>query len=165
MNNFNFYSPTYFVFGKERENEVGKYITRFGGHKVLIHYGGGSVVKSGLLDRVKNALTIEGIAYVELGGVMPNPRDGLVYQGIEICKKEEGMYKRGAAADALRPKFSVLNPELTNTLPVYQTACGATDIMAHILERYFTNTKDVDITDALCEAVLSTIVKSVPKLI
>lgn len=233
MNNFNFYSPTYFVFGKERENEVGKYITRFGGHKVLIHYGGGSVVKSGLLDRVKNALTIEGIAYVELGGVMPNPRDGLVYQGIEICKKEEvdfilavgggsvidsakaiaagsvyegdfwdffegkaivekalpvgtvltiaaagsegslnsvitkeeGMYKRGAAADALRPKFSVLNPELTNTLPVYQTACGATDIMAHVLERYFTNTKDVDITDALCEAVLSTIVKSVPKVI
>ena len=89
MNNFNFYSPTYFVFGKERENEAGKYVKRFGGTRVLIHYGGGSVIKSGLLDRVKSSLAAENIFYTELGGVLPNPRSGLVYKGIEICKKEK----------------------------------------------------------------------------
>ena len=88
MNNFNFYSPTFFVFGKERENEAGKYVKRFGGSKVLIHYGSGSVVKSGLLDRVKKSLTESGIAFTELGGVVPNPRSGLVYQGVDICKNE-----------------------------------------------------------------------------
>ena len=88
MNNFTFYSPTYFVFGKEEENNTGKYVKRFGGSKVLIHYGGGSVVRSGLLDRIKASLTAEGIEFVELGGVKPNPRSGLVYEGIELCKKE-----------------------------------------------------------------------------
>jgi len=87
MNNFNFYSPTYFVFGKERENEAGKYVKRFGGSRVLIHYGGGSVIKSGLLDKVKASLASENIYFTELGGVMPNPRSGLVYKGIDICKK------------------------------------------------------------------------------
>ena len=232
MNNFTFYSPTYFVFGKNTENEAGHYVKRFGGSKVLIHYGGGSVVRSGLLDRVKASLEKENITYIELGGVQPNPRSGLVYQGIDLCRKEgvdfilavgggssidsakaiaagavyegdfwdfyegkritealkvgtvltiaaagsegsgdsvitkeEGMLKRGAGGEALRPVFSILNPELTQTLPAYQTAAGATDIMAHVFERYFTNTKEVEITDRLCEAVLSTIVKEVPRVI
>ena len=232
MNNFTFYSPTYFVFGKEEEQKAGKYVKRFGGTRVLIHYGGGSVVRSGLLERIKESLKEEEISFVELGGVKPNPRSGLVYEGIELCKKEkidfilavgggstidsskaiaagvlyegdfwdfyqgkevtkalpvgtvltiaaagsegspdsvitkeEGMYKRGASGEALRPAFSILNPELTMTLPAYQTAAGATDIMAHVFERYFTNTKEVEITDRLCEAVLLTMVKEVPKVI
>ncbi|ADQ80921.1 iron-containing alcohol dehydrogenase [Paludibacter propionicigenes WB4] len=230
MNNFNFYSPTHFVFGKNRESETGKYVKRFGGSKVLIHFGGGSVIKSGLLDRVKESLTKENISFTELGGVVPNPRSGLVYEGVEICKREkidfilavgggsaidsakaiaigalydgdfwdfytgkrvenalpvatiltisaagsegstgsvitheDGMLKRAANSDALRPVFSVLNPELTCSLPPFQTACGATDMMAHVLERYFTNTKDVEITDRLCEAVLLTVIKETPK--
>lgn len=89
MNNFTFYSPTYFVFGKDEENNTGHYVRRFGGTKVLIHYGGGSVIRSGLLDRVRLSLKNEGIEYVELGGVKPNPRSGLVYEGIELCKKEQ----------------------------------------------------------------------------
>lgn len=230
MNNFNFYSPTFFLFGKRSETETGKYVKRFGGTKVLIHYGGGSVIKSGLLDRVKASLAAENIAFVELGGVMPNPRSGLVYKGIEICKSEKidlvlaigggstidsakaialgalyegdfwefykgklvekalpvatiltisaagsegsngsvithenGMLKRACGGDVMRPVFSILNPELTCTLPNYQTACGATDMMAHVLERYFTNTTDVEITDRLCEAILLTIIKEAPK--
>ena len=230
MNNFNFYSPTFFVFGKERENEAGKYVKRFGGQRVLIHFGGGSVIKSGLLDRVKASLALENIYFTELGGAQPNPRSGLVYQGVEICKRENidfilavgggsvidsakaialgalyegdfwdfytgkpvakalpvatiltisaagsegstgsvithenGMLKRAANSDALRPVFSILNPELTCTLPNYQTACGATDMMAHVMERYFSNTKEVEITDRLCEAILLTIIKEAPK--
>ena len=88
MENFNFYSPTFFAFGKDRESDCGELVKRFGGKKVLIHYGGGSVVRSGLLDRVKASLDKASIEYVELGGVMPNPRSGLVYEGIELCKKE-----------------------------------------------------------------------------
>lgn len=230
MNNFTFYSPTYFVFGKEQENRTGQYVKKFGGTKVLIHYGGGSAIESGLLDRVKSSLDNEGISYIELGGVMPNPRSGLVYEGIHVCHeenvdfilavgggsvidsakaiaagacyegdfwdffqgkpvkealpvgtvltiaasgsegssnmvitREEGMYKRGAGSDALRPVFSVLNPALAQTLPAYQTACGITDIMAHVLERYFTNTKNVEVTDYLCEAVLKTLIGEAPK--
>ena len=230
MNNFNFYSPTFFVFGKEREMDAGKYVNRFGGTRVLIHYGSGSVVKSGLLDRVKKSLSEYNIEFSELGGVVPNPRSGLVYRGIEICKNlkvdfilavgggsvidsakaialgavyegdfwdfytgkkpekalpvatvltltaagsegstgsvithENGMLKRAANSDLLRPVFSILNPELTCSLPAYQTACGATDMMAHVMERYFTNTKDVEITDRLCEAVLLTVINETPK--
>jgi len=85
MNNFTFYSPTFFAFGKDRESETGKYVKQFGGTKVLIHYGGGSVIKSGLMDRVKASLDAEGITYLELGGVKPNPRSGLVYEGIDLC--------------------------------------------------------------------------------
>lgn len=232
MNNFTFYSPTYFVFGKDKENETGHYVKRFGGSKVLIHYGGGSVIRSGLLDKVKTSLQKENIAYIELGGVKPNPRSGLVYEGIELCRKEqvdfvlavgggstidsakaiaagavydgdfwdfyqgklitealpvgtiltiaaagsegspdsvitkeEGMFKRGATGEAIRPAFSILNPALTQTLPEYQSACGIADIMAHVFERYFTNTKDVEVTDRLCEAVLLTMVKEAPKVI
>lgn len=232
MENFTFYAPTYFVFGKETENEAGAYVKRFGGTKVLLHYGGGSVVRSGLLDRVKKSLDKEGIAYVELGGVMPNPRSGLVYKGIDICKKdgidfilavgggstidsakgiaagavydgdfwdyyqgkvvtealpigtiltiaaagsegsansvitkEEGMYKRSTTGEALRPKFSILNPELTQTLPPYQTACGITDIMAHLFERYMTNSEEVEVTDRLIEGLLLTMIKEGPRAI
>ena len=88
MNNFQFYSPTEFIFGKETENECGKYVKKHGGTKVLIHYGSGSVVRSGLLDRVKKSLDSENIPYVELGGVQPNPRDTKIYEGIEISRKE-----------------------------------------------------------------------------
>ncbi|MBR5938460.1 MAG: iron-containing alcohol dehydrogenase [Clostridiales bacterium] len=232
MENFDFYSPTCFVFGKETENRAGELIKRFGGSKVLIHYGGGSVVRSGLLDRVKSSLSAEGISFVELGGVKPNPRSGLVYEGIDLCRKEgvdfllavgggstidsskaiaagvvydgdfwdfyqgkriekalpvgtvltiaaagsegsgdsvitkeEGMFKRGASGDAIRPKFSILNPELTQTLPPYQTACGITDIMAHLYERYLTNSKDVEVTDRLIEALLLTMINEGPKVI
>ena len=232
MNGFNFFSPTEFGFGKGRENECGEFVKKYGGSKVLIHYGGQSAVKSGLLDRVKASLDKSGIYWCELGGVKPNPRDTLVYQGIELCRsekvdlilavgggsvidsakaiamgvpyegdfwdfysgkrpekalpvatvltiaaagsegsgdsvitKEDGMLKRGAGGDCLRPRFSIMDPELTQTLPAYQTACGATDIMAHVFERYFTNTPEVEITDRLCEAVLLTMVKETPRVI
>lgn len=232
MDNFNFYSPTYFVFGKERENETGKYVKRFGGTKVLIHYGGQSARKSGLLDRVKKSLDEANITYIELGGVLPNPRSGLVYEGIDVCKKEkvdfvlavgggsvidsakaiavgalydgdfwdfylgkkrvtdalpvatiltiaaagsegsnsavitheDGMLKRSAGGEKMRPVFSILNPELTCTLPLDQTAYGITDMMAHVMERYFTNTKDVEVTDRLCEAVLLSVIAETPKV-
>lgn len=233
MDNFSFYSPTEFVFGRDTENECGKYVKKHGGTKVLIHYGGGSAVKSGLIGRVEKSLESENIAYIELGGVKPNPRDTLVYEGIELCRKngvdfilavgggscidsskaiaagvcydgdfwdfycgkasinkalpvgtvltiaaagsegsgdsvitkEEGGVKRGTGSDFLRPAFSVLDPVLTFTLPAFQTACGATDIMAHVFERYFTNTKEVEITDRLCEAVLLTMLKETPRVI
>ena len=232
MDNFTFYSPTYFVFGKDQERDTGKYVKRFGGSKVLIHYGGGSVVRSGLLERVKKSLDAEGIAYIELGGVKPNPRSGLVYQGIDLCRKEgvdfvlavgggsaidsakaiaagavyegdfwdyymgkpidqalpigtvltiaaagsegspdsvitkeEGMFKRGATGEGLRPRFSILNPALTQTLPPFQTAAGVTDIMAHLFERYFTNTRDVEVTDRVIEGLLMTMIHEAPKVI
>ncbi len=232
MDNFNFYSPTEFVFGKGRENECGDYVKKHGGSKVLIHYGGGSVVRSGLLDRVKKSLDNARIPFVELGGVMPNPRSGLVYEGIDLCKKEKvdfslavgggsvidsskaiaagmlydgdfwdfysgkpiekalpvgtiltiaaagsegspdsvitkekGMFKRGASGDAIRPKFSILNPELTQTLPPYQTAAGITDIMAHLHERYLTNTNEVEVTDRMIEGLLLTMIHEGPRVI
>jgi len=232
MNNFHFYSPTYFEFGRDTENECGKLVKRFGGSKVLIHFGGGSVVRSGLLDRVKKSLEAENIAWVELGGAKPNPRSGLVYEGIDLCRKENvdfvlavgggstidsakaiaagvvyegdfwefyqgkyiekalpigtvltisaagsegspdsvitnenGMFKRGATGDAIRPVFTVLNPALLSTLPAYQTACGITDIMAHLYERYLTNTNDVEVTDRMIEALMLTMINEGPKVI
>lgn len=232
MQNFDFYSPTYFAFGKDTENRAGELVKRFGGSKVLIHYGGGSVVRSGLLDRVKASLEKEGLAFVELGGVQPNPRSGLVYEGIDLCKKEtvdfilavgggstidsskaiaagtvydgdfwdfyqgkrieealpvgtiltiaaagsegspdsvitkeDGMFKRGASGDAIRPKFSILNPALTQTLPPFQTAAGITDIMAHLYERYLTNSEEVEVTDRLLEALLLTMIHEGPRVI
>ena len=232
MENFTFYSPTFFAFGKDTENQVGEYVKQFGGSKVLVHYGGSSAKKSGLLDRVEASLKKEGIPYVMLGGVKPNPRSGLVYEGIELCRKEgvdfvlavgggsvidsskaiaagvvydgdfwdfysgkwieealpvgtiltiaaagsegspdsvitkeEGMFKRGASGNAIRPKFSILNPALTETLPPHQTAAGATDIMAHLYERYLTNTKDVEVTDRLIEGLLLTMRHEAPRVI
>ena len=232
MENFTFYAPTYFVFGKQTENETGKYVKKFGGNNVLLHYGKSSVIKSGLLDRIKESLKKENIKFIELGGVVPNPRSDLVYEGIDICRKNNidfilaigggsvidsakaiaagavyegdfwdfysgkvvekalpvgtvltisaagsegspdsvitninGMNKRGASGEALRPKFSILNPELTQTLPEFQTACGLTDILAHLYERYLTNTKDVEVTDNLIEALMITIKNEAPKVI
>lgn len=232
MNAFTFYAPTYFAFGAGKAKEVGHYIKRFGGKKVLFHYGKGSIQKSGLYDEIVAALQKMQIPFVTLGGVQPNPRSGLVYEGISICKKEkidfilavgggsvidsakaiaagtlydgdfwdfysgkpveqalpvgtvltiaaagsegspgsvitkeEGMLKRSAGGEALRPVFSILDPTLTMTLPPYQTAAGITDICVHVLERYFSNTKDVEITDRLCEAVLKTMLIEGKKVI
>ncbi len=233
MNDFQFCSPTEFVFGRGKEHEVGRLVKKHGGTKVLLHFGGGSARRSGLLSRIEASLDAAGIGYIELGGVKPNPRDTLVYEGIELCRKEgvdfilavgggssidsskaiamgvpyEGDFwdfysgkailqsalpvgtvltiaaagsegsgdsvvtreadglKRGTGSDLIRPRFSILNPELTCTLPAYQTACGATDIMAHVFERYFTNTQEVEITDRLCEAVLLTMVRETPRVI
>jgi len=232
MQNFSFYSPTFFQFGKDSEAKAGELVKNFGGTKVLIHYGGGSVVRSGLLDRVKKSLEAENISFIELGGVKPNPRSGLVYEGIELCKKEdvdfilavgggstidsskaiaagvlydgdfwdfysgkpiekalpvgtvltiaaagsegspdsvitkeEGMFKRGASGNAIRPKFSILNPALTQTLPAYQTAAGITDIMAHLYERYLTNSTEVEVTDRVIEALLLTMKYEGPRVI
>ena len=232
MENFSFYSPTYFEFGKDAEDKAGALVKRFGGSKAMIVYGGGSVVRSGLLDRVKRSLDVEGISYVELGGVKPNPRSGLVYEGIDICRKEdvdfllavgggstidtskaiaagvvydgdfwdfycgkpiekalpvgtiltiaaagsegsgdsvitreEDMMKRGASGNAIRPKFSILDPALTQTLPPFQTAAGITDIMAHLYERYLTNSTDVEVTDRLIEALLLTMKHEGPRVI
>ena len=225
MDNFTFYAPTYFVFGKDTEQTTGKYVARFGSSKVLIHYGGGSVVRSGLLDRVKKSLDEANISHIDLGGVQPNPRSGLVYEGIELCRKEnidfilavgggstidsakaiaagavyhgdfwdyyegktvdealpvatiltisaagsegsadsvitkeDGMFKRATTGEALRPKFTILNPALAQSLPPFQTACGITDILAHLYERYLTNTKEVDVTDRLIEALMLTMI-------
>ena len=233
MDNFTFYAPTYFAFGKESEKQIGSLIRRFGGSKVLMVYGGGSIKRNGVYDAVTAAMNEENIPFVELGGIQPNPRSGPVYQGIEICRKEkidfvlavgggssidtakaiaagavydgdfwdyyskdmtidralpvgtvltiaaagsegspdsvitleDGMVKRGATGEALRPRFSILNPEFTTTLPAYQTACGITDIMIHVCERYFTNTEDVEITDRLCEGILKSMIEEAPKVI
>ena len=232
MDNFTFYSPTRFVFGKDAENQAGSLIRQCGGTRVLIHYGGGSALRSGLIDRVKASLEQEGLPYVLLGGVQPNPRSGLVYEGIRLCREEkidfilavgggssidsskaiaagtvydgdfwdfysgkpiekalpvgtvltiaaagsegspdsvitleDGMYKRGASGDAIRPKFSILNPALTQTLPPFQTAAGITDIMAHLYERYLTNTPEVEVTDRLIEALLLTMIHEGPRVI
>ena len=225
MFGFNYYTPTKVVFGKETEMKVADLIREFGGTKVLIHYGGGSVIRSGLMKRVTDTLDAAGISYVILGGAVPNPHLGLVYEGIELCKKEgidfllavgggsaidsakaigygvtnegdvwdfydrkrdvkaclplgviltlaatgsemsdssvitkeEGLVKRGYSSDHGRPKFAIMNPELTMTLPDYQTACGCTDIMMHTMERYFTNGGNMEITDSMAEGLLRTV--------
>ena len=227
MQDFVFQNSTKLVFGKEAEKMVGKE-TAIYGRKVLLHYGGGSIKKSGLYDRVIESLRENEIKVFELGGVKPNPRVDLVREGISICKEnnielilavgggsvidsakaiaagakydgdvwdfftgkspvtgclpigtvltipaagsetsggtvitnEDGLYKRATGHPTMRPKFSILNPVLTYTLPEYQTACGITDMMAHILERYFTNEKNVELTDRLCEATLKTIINN-----
>ena len=225
MFDFNYYTPTKVVFGKNTELKVADLIREFGGTKVLIHYGGGSVIRSGLMQRVTDTLDAAGIPYVMLGGVVPNPHLGLVYEGIELCKKEgidfllavgggsaidsakaigygvtnegdvwdfydykrevtaclpvgviltlaatgsemsdssvitkeDGLIKRGYSSDYGRPKFAIMNPELTMTLPDYQTACGCTDIMMHTMERYFTNGGNMEITDSMAEGLLRTV--------
>ncbi len=232
MNNFTFYAPTYFAFGRDTENEAGQLVQQFGGTKVLLHYGGGSIKKNGVYDKVVSSLNAANIPFVELAGVAPNPRAALVYEGIELCRREgidfilavgggsaidsakaialgvpyEGDFwdfygtgkpvtkalpvgtvltiaaagsegsdgtvityeekglKWAASGQALVPKFSILNPESTCTLSAYQTACGITDIMVHVCERYFTNTKNVEITDRVCESVLKTMAEKGPLL-
>lgn len=233
MNNFVFYSPTEFVFGKATEMQVGALAGKHGARKVMIVYGGGSVVRSGLLDRVKQSLQEAGIEYCLMSGVQPNPVDTKVYEGIEFCRREQadmllpvgggsvidtakaiaagvlyegdfwdfyigkakvtkalkvavvltipaagsegsgntvitkldGLQKLSLRVpEVLRPVFSIMNPELTYTLPPFQTACGVADMMAHIMERYFTNTQEVEIGDRLCEGTLMAIINEAPKV-
>ena len=224
---FTLYTPTKVVFGHKAEEKVGELVCAFGGSRVLIHYGGGSVVRSGLLDRVKASLEEAGLFYVELGGVVPNPQLAKVYEGIELAKvnrvdfilavgggsvidsskaiayalgepeydvKElyehtrtakasyplgavltiaaagsemsdssvisyEGK-KRGYNSDLCRPRFAVMDPELTLTLPDYQTSAGCSDILMHTMERYFTSGSKMQITDALAEGLLRTVMKN-----
>ncbi|MBO4310522.1 MAG: iron-containing alcohol dehydrogenase [Lachnospiraceae bacterium] len=228
MFDFKYYTPTEVVFGKNTEDKTAELVAKYGGTKVLIHYGGGSVKRSGLLDKVEKLLEAKGIGYTVLGGAVPNPHLGLVYEGIELCKKEnvdfilalgggsaidsakaigygvvnegdvwdfydykrkatgclplgviltiaatgsemsdssvitkeEGLVKRGYSSDYCRPKFAIMNPVLTMTLPDYQTACGCTDIMMHTMERYFTNGGNMEITDELAEGLLRTVKKN-----
>ncbi len=230
MNNFEFFNPCKIVFGKDTELEVSNYIKSFGGKKVLLHYGGGSVKANGLYDRVVGNLKEGGVAFVELGGVQPNPRLELVNEGIDLCKKEgvdfilamgggsvidsskaigmgchydniwdyymnpskaatidktipvgviltmpaagsesskatvitNGLYKRAINNDTIIPKFAIMNPEVTYSMPKNQIVNGAADMMAHLMERYFTNTQNVDLTDRLLEAALTTVIRYTP---
>ena len=227
-NNFNYYTPTQIVFGKGAELQTGALVQAQNCKKVLLHYGSGSARKSGLLDRIEKSLTEEGIAYVQLGGVVPNPRLSLVYKGIELCRKEsvdfilavgggsvidsakaigygvanegdvwelydrkkqasgclpigavltiaaagsemsdssvitkeEGGIKRGYSSDYCRLKFAVMNPELTMSLPPYQTASGCTDILMHTMERYFTAGSHMELTDSIAEGLMRTVMKN-----
>ncbi|MDE6704312.1 MAG: iron-containing alcohol dehydrogenase [Treponemataceae bacterium] len=226
MNDFQFYAPTKIIFGRGTERRVGSLVAEFPCKKVLLHYGSGSVKRTGLLDRVKASLREAGIPFIELGGVVPNPRLSLVREGIALCKKEgidfllavgggsvidsakaigygcandfdvwdifekkrqpaaclpigvvltiaaagsemsnsavitneDGQKKRGSNSDTCRPKFAIMNPELTMTLPPYQTRCGCTDILMHTMERYFTNDGTMEITDSIAEALMRTVV-------
>ncbi len=225
---FKYYAPTRVLFGRDTELRVAEMIQLFGGKKVLIHYGGGSVLRSGLMQRVTDTLEAAGIDYVMLGGAVPNPRLSLVYKGIELCKaegvdfllavgggsaidsakaigygvynggdvwdfydrkrvaagclplgviltlsatgsemsdssvitKEEGLIKRGYSSDYGRAKFAIMNPELTMTLPDYQTACGCADIMMHTMERYFSGSGTMQLTDAIAEGLLRTVMEN-----
>ena len=229
MKDFNFYAPTRVVFGREAEEKLPQLIQQYGGGRVLVHYGGGSAKRSGLLDKVFGMLTEAGIQFVELGGVVPNPLLSKVREGIDLCRKEhvnfilavgggsvidsakaigygvgypgdvwdfwdgkavpqtclpigvmltipaagsemssscvitndEGMLKRGVNSDLCRCKFAIMNPERTYTLPAYQTAAGATDIMMHTMERYFSKYEDATLTDAIAEALLRTVKNAV----
>ena len=225
MKDFNFYAPTRVVFGRESEARLPELIKQYGGTKVLIHYGGGSARRYGLLDKVEQMLHEADIDFVELGGVVPNPLLSKVKEGIGLCCREgvdfilavgggsvidsskaiaygvpyegdvwdfwdgkavpqvslpvgviltipaagsemssstvitqdEGMLKRGFNSDLCRCKFAIMNPERTYTLPPYQTAAGATDIMMHTMERYFSKYEDATLTDAIAEALLRTV--------
>ncbi len=222
MRDFNYYAPTEVVFGKQSEEQVAHLVKKYGGSKVLVHYGGQSAKRSGLLDKICNLLQKEGIDYVMLGGVVPNPRLSLAQQGIELCRNEsvdfilavgggsvidsskciaygvgfegnvwdiylgkatpttmlpvaavltipaagsemsessvitneDGDVKLGYSNNLSRPKFAIMNPERTFTLPPYQTAAGVTDMMMHTMERYFTKDDDMDLTTDLAEAAL-----------
>lgn len=232
MKNFNYYTPTQVAFGRNTESQVAELVKKHGGSKVLIHYGGQSAIRSGLLAKVEQILTEAGIAYVKLGGVNPNPRLSLVRKGIELCKEEnvdfllavgggsvidsckaissgrfyqgdvwtlyehkdhatqylpigciltipaagsemsngsvitndevESWLKKDYCVDEFRCKFAIMNPELTFTLPAWQTACGITDMMMHTMERYFSKDDDMETTDAIAEAILRTCMKEGP---
>lgn len=234
MDNFTLWAPTKYVFGRDTEKATGQLLKDFGAKNVLIVYGGGSVIRSGLLDRVRQSIDEAGINRMEIGGIKPNPTDDRVYEGIDLVRdngidfllavgggsvidtakgiacgapyegdfwdfycgkkivekalpvgvvltipaagsegsgnsvitKRDGLIKLSLRTEsALRPKFAVMNPELTFTLPSYQTACGIVDMMAHIFERYFTNTPDCEVTDRVAEGLLSAIMEEAPKVI
>ena len=231
MNSFEYYNPTKLVFGKDSVEQLPEVLPE-SHKKILLHYGGGSIKKTGLYDKVIRLLNEKGIEILELPGVEPNPKLTLVRKGIEICKKEnisfilavgggsvidsakaiaagtlyegdiweyftgestfnealpigviltlpatgsetssssivtneEDMLKKGIEDDCLRPEFAILNPELTLTLPEHQTFAGIVDIMSHVLERYFTHTINVDLTDELSEATLRSVIRNGYKL-
>jgi alcohol dehydrogenase YqhD (iron-dependent ADH family) len=233
MKDFNFYAPTRVVFGRESEARLPELVKQYGATKVLVHYGGGSARRSGLLDKVEQMLREAGIDFVELGGVVPNPLLSKVREGIDLCRREgvdfilavgggsvidsskaigygvpyegdvwdfwdgkavpqtampvgvvltipaagsemsssavitqdEGMLKRGINSDLCRCKFAIMNPERTYTLPPYQTAAGATDIMMHTMERYFSKYEDATLTDAIAEALLRTVKDAVVEVL
>ena len=222
MKDFNYYAPTEVVFGKESEEQVARLVKKYGGTKVLVHYGGQSAIRSGLLPKICELLQNAGIDFVQLGGVVPNPRLSLAQKGIELCRKEgidfilavgggsvidsskciaygvpyegnvwdfylgkakatamlplaavltipaagsemsessvitneEGDVKLGYSNNLSRPKFAIMNPCRTFTLPPYQTAAGVTDMMMHTMERYFTKDDDMDLTTEVAEAML-----------
>ena len=227
MNSFSYYSPTKVIFGKDAEEAVGQEILKWGGRKVLLHTGGASAKKSGLLDRVEASLKAAGLDYVALGGVVPNPRVSLVRQGIALCREEgvdfilavgggsvidsakaiaigvhfdgdiwdiyerkgkpakvlptgniltlaaagsetskssvltneEGWIKKGYGSDLIRPRFTMMNPELTYTLPPYQTASGVVDILMHTFERYFSFGGVNEMSDRIAEALMKTAIE------
>jgi alcohol dehydrogenase YqhD (iron-dependent ADH family) len=230
MKDFNYFAPTEVVFGKSSEEQVAFLVKKYGGSKVLVHYGGQSAVRSGLLDKICSLLSEASIPFVTLGGVVPNPRLSLAQKGIELCRKEgidfilavgggsvidsgkcismgvanpdikvwdiylgkavpsnalpvasvltipaagsemsestvitneDGDVKLGYSDNILRPKFAIMNPERTFTLPPYQTAAGVTDMMMHTMERYFTKDDDMDFTTDLAEASLRNIKNAV----
>ncbi|MBN1298839.1 MAG: iron-containing alcohol dehydrogenase, partial [Actinobacteria bacterium] len=229
MKDFVFQNATKIIFGRNSEDRAGHETKKYAS-KILLHYGGGSIKKSGLYKKVLNSLKKEGIEIIELSGVQPNPRLSLVNEGIDICRKEKidfilavgggsvidsakaiaagvpyagnvwdffenkakiskaiaigtvltipaagsevsgasvvtndlTQYKKAMESNILRPKFSILNPETSFTLNNIQTAVGAADILAHIMERYFTHEKNVELTDRLCEATFKTVIKNVP---
>ena len=229
MKDFNYYAPTEVVFGKESEEQVAHLVKKYGGHKVLVHYGGQSAIKSGLLDKMCNLLSEAGIEYVKLGGVVPNPRLSKIYEGIDLCRqegvdfilavgggsvidsakgiafgvpyegdvwdfylgkdeakaclplasvltipaagsemsessvvtKEEGDVKLGYSNDISRPRFAIMNPCRTFTLPPYQTAAGVTDMIMHTMERYFTHDDDMTLTTEVAESIMRTLMDSV----
>ncbi|MDR2542523.1 MAG: iron-containing alcohol dehydrogenase [Treponema sp.] len=231
MKNFEYRNGTKIIFGRGMENQVGSESARYA-KKVLLHHSGSSSVRSGLIDRVKESLKNAGVDWVELTGVLPNPRLSLVKEGIEIARKEncglilavgggsvidsakaiavgavndgdlwdffekkrttdkalpigtivtipaagsesstscvitneDGPWKRGMTLQCNRPAFSILNPELTYSIPPYHTACGIADMMAHIMERYFTREPNVELTDELCEGTLRTIIRNARKI-
>lgn len=232
MVNFEYFTPTKVVFGKNAEEKTGELVKEQGCKKVLVHYGGQSAKKSGLLGRICASLEKEGISYVTLGGVVPNPHLSKVHEGIELCKKEgvdfilavgggsvidsgkaigygvanegevwdfyaktripeaclpigavltiaaagsemsdssvitneDGWMKRGCNNNLCRCRFAIMNPELTYTLPPYQTASGCVDIMMHTMERYFTREENTALTDGIGEALLRTVMESAQTL-
>lgn len=233
MENFTFCSDTNFVFGKGVEMQAGELCRRYGANRVLVVYGGGSVVRSGLLQRVEESLKAAGLEFAELGGIKPNPEDGKVREGLRMVAEggwdfllpvgggstidtakaiacgalydgdfwdfyagrakveralpvgvvltipaagSEGsgntvitntvtMQKLSLRSpEHLRPRFSLMNPEQTYTLPPYQTACGICDMMVHIFERYFTHTPDTTVTDRISEGLLLAIMEEAPKV-
>lgn len=233
MLNFNYYTPTRYIFGKNAQNEAGKLSSQLLGHKILLVFGQGSARKSGLLDQVETSLKEANVKFFEFGGIKPNPTDGPVRLGIELCRsekitgilavgggsvidtakaiaagvlydgdfwdffsgkavpqkalpigvvltipaagsegsgnsvitKEDGLVKISIRTEyVLRPLFALMNPELTYSLPKYETACGVVDMMAHILERYFTPTEGAVVSDEVSIGVLKAIVKEAPKV-
>lgn len=226
MKNFSYYTPTQVVFGRGAEDKVAEMVQQYGGTKVLLHYGGRSAVRSGLLQKVENQLAAAGIDYVTLGGVVPNPRLSLVHEGIALCRKEgvdfllavgggsvidsckaigygvpyegevwdiylgkhkptaslplgvvltipaagsemsdssvitneDGGIKLGTNSNLCRARFAIMDPERTYSLPAWQTACGVTDIIMHTMERYFSKDTDAEITNALAEGLMRTLI-------